>query len=568
MTNMPDILDRIARRLTVSPLLALLIALALVVGALGLAIQNDRLGKAEKLRQASVQAQILASSLAAPLAFDDVDATREYLQAFRADTAIQAAAAYDAKGRFVAGFARAGTLLPASGQLSAPSFQGRDLIVTAAVTQGDGRLGTVYVRSSIETGVRRATRYLGIALIVVFASFLVALLGASYASLSHSHARLEAEIDSREKAEAALRQSQKMEAMGQLTGGVAHDFNNLLMVASGGLDLLERTSDPRKRERLKTGIRQAVDRGAKLTQQLLTFSRRSPLNPEVIDLADRIRGMDTLLERSLREDIMLVLNLPSDLWPVELDPSQLEVAVLNMALNARDAMPDGGTITIRAHNLAAAAQDRVVLEIVDTGHGIAPEDIAKIFEPFFTTKGIGQGTGLGLSQVYGFAQSSGGEIQVESQIGNGTVMRLLLPRTTKAPPGPVALPEAAPVAAIGRRRALLVEDDDTVAIMVGAMLDELGFDHERVGSADAALRRLNENAQVEILLSDMVMPGELSGLDLVHAVSAKWPRLPTILMTGYSAAAALATSEGVRLLIKPYRIDALSTEIEAAIHAG
>ena len=202
MTTMPDIFNRIARRLTVSPLVALLIAVALMVGALTLAIQNDRLGKAEKLRQASVQAEILASSLAAPLAFDDDEATREYLKAFKADAAIQAAAAYDANGALVAGFAQPGTVLPAQGKLTAPTFQGRDLIVTAMVAQGDSRIGTVYLRSSIETGLRRAMRYLGIALIVIFASLLVALLGASYASLSHSHARLEAEIESREKAEA------------------------------------------------------------------------------------------------------------------------------------------------------------------------------------------------------------------------------------------------------------------------------------------------------------------------------------------------------------------------------
>ena len=565
MRKMPGVLDRIARNLTVSPLVALFIAIAMLIGALALAIQNDRLGKAEKLRQASVQAEVLASSLAAPLAFDDEVAIRGYLQAFRADAAIQAAAAYDETGKFVAGFAQPGTSFPPSGRLMAPSFEGRDLIVTAAVAQNGSRIGTVYLRSSIETGLRRAMRYLGIALIVTFASFLVGLLGAAYASLSHSHARLKAEIESREKAEAALRQSQKMEAMGQLTGGVAHDFNNLLMVASGGLELLERTSDPEKRKRLNSGIRQAVDRGAKLTQQLLTFARRSPLNPEVVDLADRIHGMDTLLDRSLREDVGLQLDLPADLWPIEVDASQLEVAILNMALNARDAMPDGGTITISAYNQPQEdGQDRVVLTIADTGTGIAADQIAQIFEPFFTTKGVGQGTGLGLSQVYGFAQSSGGDIQAENEAGRGTVMRLLLPRTTKPLPGPVT--EAAPVAVMGdsRRRALLVEDDDTVATMVGAMLGELGFDHDRVASADAALKRLEAAADVEILLSDMVMPGEMSGLDLVRTVADRWPELPTVLMTGYSAAAASASAEGVRLLLKPYRIDALAAEIDAA----
>ncbi|WP_235537521.1 ATP-binding protein [Sphingomonas sp. Root1294] len=556
---------RLARRLTASPLVALLIAVALMTAALGLAIQNDRYGKAERLRQASVQAQILASSLAAPLAFDDDEATREYLNAFRNDPTIQAAAAYDTNGHLVAGFAQPGTTLPTVGRLSAPSLQGRDLIVTAAVAQNDTRIGSVYLRSLIETGLRRALRYLGIALIVIFASLLVALLGAAYASLSHSHAQLKNEIDNRQKAEAALRQAQKMEAMGQLTGGVAHDFNNLLMVASSGLELLERTNDPDKRERLKTGIRQAVDRGAKLTQQLLTFARRSPLHPEVIDLAERIRGMDTLLDRSLRENVVMTFDLAPDLWPVEVDASQLEVAVLNMALNARDAMPDGGTITITARNQPrgeSGGDDRVLLEIADTGIGIAEDKIAAIFEPFFTTKGVGQGTGLGLSQVYGFVQSSGGDIQVASEPGHGTAMRILLPRTAKSPPPAAAPPVAKRIT--GRRRALLVEDDEAVAGMVGGMLDELGFDHDHVSSADRALERLGADAQVELVLSDMVMPGAMSGLDLVRAISRQWPALPVVLMTGYSAAAASAASEGVRLLLKPYRIEDLAAEIEAA----
>ena len=342
-------------------------------------------------------------------------------------------------------------------------------------------------------------------------------------------------------------------------------LSKLRFRGAGGLELLDRTSDPERRKRLSNGIRQAVDRGSKLTQQLLTFARRSPLNPEVLDLAEHIRGMDTLLERSLRENVTLQLDLPSDLWPVEVDASQLEVAILNMAINARDAMPEGGTITISAHNQPQeGGQDRIVLTIADTGTGIAAEQITKIFEPFYTTKGVGQGTGLGLSQVYGFAQSSGGDIRVESEIGRGTAMRLVLPRTAKPLPGPIV--EAAPMAVIGdaRRQALLVEDDDTVAAMVGAMLDELGFDHERVASADAALKRLEANADLDIILSDMVMPGEMSGLDLVRTIAGRWPRLPAVLMTGYSAAAASASAEGVRLLLKPYRIDALAAEIEAA----
>jgi signal transduction histidine kinase len=257
-----------------------------------------------------------------------------------------------------------------------------------------------------------------------------------------------------------------MEAMGQLTGGVAHDFNNLLMVASSGLDLLERTTDPTRRERLRTGIRQAIDRGASLTQQLLAFSRRAPLKPEVVDIERRLTGMHTLLDRSLQENVTVEMKLAPDLWRVEVDASQLEVAVLNIAINARDAMPDGGTITIEGRNEPSGrpdgAGDMVRLSIRDTGVGVAPEVLDRLFEPFFTTKPVGKGTGLGLSQVYGFARSSGGEAGIDSILGEGTTVWMRIPRSTK-----MLAQECAPAVLRKRdadqRRILLVEDDDSVA---------------------------------------------------------------------------------------------------------
>jgi len=565
--SVTGLLSRTARRLAMTPLVAVFLSIALLIGALTLAIQNDLIGRAEKLRQSEVQAQILASSVAAPLAFDDDDTTREFLNALRANSEIQAAGAYDVKGQLVAGYNVPGAVLPQASRVAPPAIAGRDLIVTTTVRQGDTVLGSIYLRTAIETWPRRALRYLGIALIVVMASLLVAVLGASYASLSDTHRKLQAEIASRQQAEEALRQSQKMEAMGQLTGGVAHDFNNLLMVASSGLDLMDRTTDPAKRERLRAGIRQAVDRGAKLTQQLLTFARRSPMHPEVIDIGDRIRGMDTLLDRSMREDVTVSLDLPRGLWPIEVDPSQMEVALLNIALNARDAMPDGGTITISATNIPGQddAPDRVSVAVADTGTGIAADMTAKIFEPFFTTKGVGRGTGLGLSQVYGFAHSSGGEVKVESELGRGTTIALLIPRSQKALPHKAN--EHAPMIGAGDRRRLilLVEDDDSVAVMVTEMLATLGYDSERAENADIALKKLERTPGVELVLSDMVMPGHLNGLDLVRTIAKRWPAIPTVLMTGYSDAATSATDEGIRLLLKPYRIEELSAHLAAAI---
>ena len=438
--------------------------------------------------------------------------------------------------------------------------------MTSPVTEGETVLGSVYLRTVLESPGRRAMRYAGFALLIVMAALLVAVLGAASAREAEAYRRLSRETREREKAEDALRQSQKMEAMGQLTGGVAHDFNNLLMVASSGLDLLERTTDPTRRERLRTGIRQAIDRGASLTQQLLAFSRRAPLKPEVVDIEKRLTGMHTLLDRSLREDVAVEMRLPRDLWRVEVDASQMEVAVLNIAINARDAMPDGGVITIEGRNEPSGKPgglgDMVRLSIRDTGVGVPPEVLSRLFEPFFTTKPVGKGTGLGLSQVYGFARSSGGEAGIESVLGEGTTIWMRIPRSTKS-----LAQEAAPVALPGpgstERRILLVEDDDSVAQLVEEMLRELGYDVARVGDALSALETLRQDIAFDLVFSDMVMPGDVGGLDLARDITRLRPDLPVVLTTGYSAAAAAATNEGRRVLIKPYRIELLATELDA-----
>ena len=548
-----------------TPLAAVLIALLLLAASVAVAFQLERVGQLEKARQSAVQAQILASGIAAPLAFDDDVALQEYLNALRADPQIIAAAAFRPDGSLVTGYARPPARLPSRIAMGEPRIVGNALIVTAPVVQGSTRLGSVYLQSTVDSWSRRVTRYLGLAVIVVLASLLIVVLAASYASLRKAHQELQNEITSRMRAQEALRQSQKMEAMGQLTGGVAHDFNNLLMVASGGLDLMERTDDPVKLEKLKAGIRQAVDRGSKLTKQLLAFARRSPLKPEVIDLRQRVSGMDALLERSLGESIRVAMHLPSDLWLVEVDASELEVAILNIALNARDAMAKGGVIVIEGANAPGQGErgDCVHLALTDQGSGIPADDVAKIFEPFYTTKGVGQGTGLGLSQVYGFVRASGGDVRVDSIEGKGTTITLMLPRSTKNPAQHIEDAEA--MVAPGKHRILLVEDDDTVAHTVGGMLEELGYETERAASGDAALRRLDRERDFSLVLSDMIMPGDVSGIDLVRRVGNNWPALPTMLMTGYSAAGASAAKEGIRLLSKPFSIQDLSVQILAAL---
>ena len=548
-------------RLTIPPWLAIAVALALLMLSFALGVYNALAARAETVRQATVQAEILASSLAAPLAFDDMQATHDYVAALGADPTVDVVGAYDSAGRLGASFHRAVAPAPAANPLGRPSFAESTLSVAEPVGAGGLQLGSVYLRVEVEPLARRASRYIGLGSIIVMACLLVAVLATSQARLRLANRKLREEIAERERAEAALRQAQKMEAMGQLTGGVAHDFNNLLMVVSSGLELMDRTEDPARRERLKQGIRQAVDRGANLTQQLLAFARKAPLKTEVVDLAAELAGMQQVLDRSLREDISVQVVGPSEVWPVEVDPAQFELAVLNIAINARDAMPRGGAITIRLSNEG----DRVRAAIHDTGQGIAPEDLPRIFEPFFTTKPVGQGTGLGLSQVYGFARASGGEVQVESVLGQGTTVSLLLPRSRKAPqaaqPPPAA--DAEPVAR--RRRVLLVEDDERVAELVGEMLRQLGCETLLAVNAAAGLEAARATPDLDVMITDMVMPGEMGGLELAHRMREERPDVAVILSTGYSASAAAAAAEGLRLLAKPYTFEALAAELDTAL---
>jgi len=557
----------LARGIVARPGAAIVLALALLSASVLLAFHNEQVSRREDVQQLVVQSRILGGSVAAALAFDDQATAQEYVDALRANPEVDAAGVYALNGERVAGFSMGNVPLPAVNRLAKPHESGGEIEITAPVVQNGTMLGSVYLRAPIEPWTRRLSRYVGIGIIVVMAALLIAGLGSSYAAATEANRRIKAEMEARREAEEALRQSRKMEAMGQLTGGVAHDFNNLLMAASSGLELLDRTDDPKRRERLRQGIRQALDRGAKLTQQLLTFARRSPVNPEVIDLGRRIAALRDLLDRSLREDIAVAIDLPADLWPVKLDVAQFEVAVLNIAVNARDAMPNGGTIAITARNLPGSGdeEDRVALSVRDEGTGMPPELIDKVFEPFFTTKGVGHGTGLGLSQVYGFARGAGGTVRIDSVEGEGTVVSLLLPRSFEPLPR-VVEPGEDPCAAEDRTcLVLLAEDDAQVADLVGQMLEELGYDVRRVGDAEAALDLLGDGLPADVLLSDMVMPGEMGGLDLARAARQRQPDLPVLLMTGYSAAASAAAEEDIALLTKPFGIEALGRELARLI---
>ncbi|RZA35396.1 MAG: response regulator, partial [Lysobacteraceae bacterium] len=367
------------------------------------------------------------------------------------------------------------------------------------------------------------------------------------------------------------RQTEKIEALGQLTGGVAHDFNNLLMVISGGLEVID-TISPARRGKVLDGMRQAVERGAGLSRQLLAFSRKQPLKPEAVDLAWHVGGMQEMLERSLRGDIRVELDFAPGLWPVEVDPGELELVVLNLAVNARDAMPKGGTITLCARNAPSMqdeelAGDYVQLAISDTGTGITPDVLARVFEPFFTTKEIGKGSGLGLAQAHGFAKASRGAARIESEPLRGTTVSLYLPRTERRVTREAAIaPVAQRVEGGGSLGVLmLVEDDDAVAELTREMLQAIGYEVFRVNTADAALAALDAGKRADIVLSDVMMPGALDGIDLSYQLRLHYPGLPVLLSTGHlDAAREKADAVGVPVLPKPYRIKDLESALLAA----
>ncbi|MBV8751859.1 MAG: response regulator [Hyphomicrobiales bacterium] len=389
-------------------------------------------------------------------------------------------------------------------------------------------------------------------------------------ALKEANDQLRVEMAERSRVEETLRQAQKIEAIGRLTGGIAHDFNNLLMVVSGGLDMLQRAADPARRRRLMDAMRQAVRRGAGLTRQLLAFSRRQALKPQPLDVARHIGAMRELLDRTLRGDVNVELDFPDGLWTVEVDPGELELVVLNLAVNARDAMPHGGTIVVRGENLPNIkdehlAGDYVRLSVIDTGTGIPVDVRAHVFEPYFTTKEIGKGSGLGLAQVYGFAVQSHGAVRINSEVGRGTSISLYLPRTDKAPSEDHVIdqrPEGQPAHDVGR--VLLVEDDDEVAALASEMLDQLGYSVTRAASATAALGALANGRSVDIVFSDIMMPG-MNGVDLAHEIRRRRADLPIVLTSGYAEAAARdASAAGVHILPKPYSLDELSSALGSA----
>jgi len=367
----------------------------------------------------------------------------------------------------------------------------------------------------------------------------------------------------------ALAQAQKMEAVGRLTGGVAHDFNNLLTVIRASADLLARPNVPEeKRQRYIRSIADTAERAALLTRQLLAFARRQPLKPERFDIAQRLGGMGQIIHTTLGSPIQVEYVIEADVGAIEADPNQFETAILNMAINARDAMPTGGTLRIAAKRVnrvpavrghAAVQGSFVAVSVEDSGTGIDKETLGRIFEPFFTTKEINKGTGLGLSQVYGFAKQSGGEIVVESEPGEGSRFTLFLPRADPDVVRDDAFVAEPAIQPSARRSVLLVEDNETVGSFAHDLLCELGQDVIWVTGAEDAMRILDEDkGRIDLVFTDVVMPG-MNGIELAREVRRRWPGLPVVLTSGYSHVLAEEGSHGFELLQKPYTIDGLMT---------
>jgi PAS domain S-box-containing protein len=383
-------------------------------------------------------------------------------------------------------------------------------------------------------------------------------------------------------AEEALRQSQKMEAVGQLTGGIAHDFNNLLAGISGSLELIQtRLAQGRVKDvdRYINAAQGASKRAAALTHRLLAFSRRQTLDPKPTDVNRLVAGLEELIRRTVGPAVTVEVSAATGLWPVLVDPPQLENALINLCINARDAMPEGGRITIETANTVLDAREArqldmppgpyLLLRVTDTGTGMPPEIVGKVFEPFFTTKPIGQGTGLGLSMIYGFTQQSGGQVRLVSEVGRGTKVCLYLPRhggaVVEEDPHAAA---GAPARAAPGETVLVVDDEPTVRMLVAEVLEDLGYTAIEAADSVAGLKVLQSDVRIDLLVSDVGLPGGMNGRQMAEAGRAKRPGLKVLFITGYAETAVLGNGQlapGMQVITKPFVVEVLGARIREMI---
>ncbi|HEY2660039.1 MAG TPA: ATP-binding protein [Caulobacteraceae bacterium] len=387
------------------------------------------------------------------------------------------------------------------------------------------------------------------------------------AELEEANTQLKAATAGRERLEETLRQTQKLQAVGRLAGGVAHHFNNLLTVILGHLDIIQRRSlDGAAQGKCLAAATEAATRGARVIRQLLTFSGQQHLTPKRFEPDKRLPDLAALITGALGAEVSIDFAFPPGLWPITVDAAELELAILNLCINARDAMPDGGNLRISASNRELRDEGLgfdgryLAIEVTDNGEGIPPEILSKVFDPFFTSKDVGVGTGLGLSQVHGFAHQSGGAVDIESEPGRGTTVRLYLPAQ---PDAEAALDETARAAPMGT--VLVVDDDVDVAEVAAAILANRGFEVRVTYRARQALDLLQRGEKVDLVFSDIVMPDGMNGIELAAEVRRQHPGMPVLLTTGYSDSLSDAERQGFPIIGKPYRSNELFNRISAML---
>jgi PAS domain S-box-containing protein len=544
------------------------------VRSIGVSIDiTERRVAYQQVRESEARFRALANSAPVLMWVSSGDGRREFVnQAFvdYLDMDYEAALAFDWRQRLHPEDVDRFTAQRVAGQASNQPFT-----TEARYRRADGEYRWIRSYSQPRRGAAGAEGFVGIGVDVTDAK-------RAEADLMHINELLAERVDAvlaeRDQAEAALHRAQRLEAVGQLTGGVAHDFNNLLTVIIGALDLIQRhPGDDRRRERMLEAAMSAARRGERLTQQLLAFSRRQSLQPQLIQVDRLLRDSEPLLRQAAGEAVSLTFAPCAGQALARVDPVQFEAAVMNLVVNARDAVNQGGVIRLESVVCSLGggeveetpAGDYVCVGVHDTGVGMDAVVAARVFEPFFTTKEVGKGTGLGLSQVYGFARQSGGGVSIESAPGKGASVRIYLPLSTQAAPieeepRPIAVPETHPGLTV-----LLAEDDIEVGDMVTAMLEELGHQVLRADAAEDAIRLLERTEAIDLLLTDLVMPGGKSGVDLAREAVARRPSLSVILSSGYTGEA-LTSADAAPwpLLRKPYSSAALARMIDTVIAAA
>jgi signal transduction histidine kinase len=577
-----------------TPVVALATVIALLAAGVLMAYMSEWSYKDQKLNEVTVQAQILGSTVTAALVFNDRDAAQEYVNAVAANPEIRAAAVFQANGDLFAEYRRSPSVkLPDSGKVHGPRFDDDRVDIAAPVLHDGRQIGSVYLQSVVEPVSNRILRYGGIVLLVTMASLVVLVLGAAHAALTRTNAELEdragalsvayaklqTETQEREKAEEALRQSQKMEAIGQLSGGIAHDFNNLLTIVSGNLQILQRRLRQGRTdvEKYVEFAMDGVNRATNVTQRILAFSRRQSLSPTAVNLNQLVQGMSELIRTSVGELITVETRLAAEGW-TRCDVNQMENVLLNLVINARDAMPDGGTLMIETGDVssdgpladygAVPSGDYVQLAVVDTGVGMSDEVRSKALDPFFTTKAEGQGTGLGLSMIYGFVTQSGGHLHIGSEVGKGTAVTVFLPRarsaesdgrSAKTSDAEAARPNGwAPAASADAPTVLIVEDEAYVRMLAVEAVREEGYKMIDESDGKAALAILESDLEVDLMITDVRLPG-VNGYQLAKAGMARRPNLKVILLTGFAQESVPEELmlAGAKFLYKPYDVNDL-----------